>query len=281
MSGLPSTATQASDLRWQLACELAQLCPPDLGREIVLTGSTSMGIADEYSDIELVFYVDMPPLAEQRADWLYEIGVEDLVLDTDPIADGSLWATFRFHDVWVEAGWQSLADHEKNLAAILSGEVLDHHALTLGWIMQQALPVCSEGYLAGWQQSLATYPEALTPRLLANATELWNFPHLVAASRALIQRGERFTLTERLLREVHNVLRILFALNQQWEPVWKWLAYTTANLALKPADLVERINAIFSSSQPEQSLLLCRNLVHDTLLLVPPVYDVSCALALI
>ncbi|MBA2286291.1 MAG: hypothetical protein H0W02_12470 [Ktedonobacteraceae bacterium] len=107
------------------------------------------------------------------------------------------------------------------------------------------------------------------------------FPHLVAASQALIQRGERFALTERLVCEVHNVLRILFALNQQWEPVWKWLAYITADLALKPADLVERINEIFSSSQPEQSLLLCRNLIYDTLLLVPPVYDVSYALATI
>ncbi len=281
MSGLASTATQASHLRWQLACELARLCPPALGREIVLTGSTSMGIADEHSDIEQVFYVDMPPLAEQRADWLSKIGVEDLVLDTEPIEDDSLWATFRFHDVWVEAGWQSLADHEKNLAYILTGEVLDHHALALGWIMQHALPLRNEGYLANWQQSLSTYPEALAPRLLANATELWNFPHLVAASQALILRGERFALTERLLREVHKVLRILFALNQQWEPDWKWIAYTTADLALKPADLVERINAIFSSSQPEQSLLLCHALIHDTLLLVPPAYDVSCALALI
>ena len=58
--------SEASRIRYRVAHELAQLCPPALGQEIVLTGSTSRGIADEASDIEQVFYVDVLPLVEER-----------------------------------------------------------------------------------------------------------------------------------------------------------------------------------------------------------------------
>ena len=57
---------ETSRIRYKVAHELAQLCPPALGQEIVLTGSTSWGIADEASDIEQVFYVDVLPLVEER-----------------------------------------------------------------------------------------------------------------------------------------------------------------------------------------------------------------------
>ncbi len=58
--------SEASRIRYKIAHELVQLCPPALGQEIVLTGSTSRGIADEASDIEQVFYVDAVPSLEER-----------------------------------------------------------------------------------------------------------------------------------------------------------------------------------------------------------------------
>ncbi len=62
---------------------------------------------------------------------------------------------------------------------------------------------------------------------------------------ALIRRNEILGLHERLVRDVHNVLRILFAINRQWEPDWKWARAATGELSIKPDRLAERINAIF------------------------------------
>ena len=52
---LPPHASAASRARYQIALELAQRCPSALGKECILTGSSSRGIADESSDIEQVF----------------------------------------------------------------------------------------------------------------------------------------------------------------------------------------------------------------------------------
>lgn len=63
---LPLHVTQASHVRYEIAQSLADMAPPSFGPERVLTGSTSRGIADEYSDIEMVFYVDALPSYAER-----------------------------------------------------------------------------------------------------------------------------------------------------------------------------------------------------------------------
>lgn len=275
---LLENATEASRIRYQVAYELAQLCLPLLGKECVLTGSSSRGLADEASDIEQVFYVDKLPSLQERERWLNEVGVADLHSETEPIADGSIWATFRFHDIWIEAGWQTIEAHEKNLQYILAGNVIDHHHLKLAEIITHALPLRSQGLLAQWQQKLSHYPDTLPASIIADATELWTFPPIVEARWALIRRGEFLGLFERLVRDVHNCLRMLFALNRQWEPEWKWLRSATSSLTIKPERLVERINEVFTTAQPEMCVLTCLRLISETLLLASPAYDVMRAL---
>jgi hypothetical protein len=107
------------------------------------------------------------------------------------------------------------------------------------------------------------------------------FPHRVAARRTLIQRGEQLPLAERLVRDIHDVLRILFAINREWEPGWKWIQASTQRLRIQPDRLVERINEVFAVPQPEQSVAICTQLIYDTLLLVPAPYDVTRVLAII
>ncbi len=270
--------SEASRIRYGVAHELAELCPVALGQEIVLTGSTSRGIADEASDIEQVFYVDVVPSLEEREIWLYQIGATDIISDTEPVRDGSIWTTCRFRDIWIEAGWQAITLHEKNLRAILAGNVIDHRWLKLADIIVYAVPLRSQGLLAKWQQELAHYPDGLPERLIADATELWMFPHTAAVRWALIRRGDLSSLAERLVRDIYNILRILFALNRQWEPEWKWIDYVTGSLAIKPEHLTERINEVFSMPLSYQSIAVCMQLIFDTLVLVPSQYDVRRAL---
>lgn len=279
---LPSHASEASTIRAKVAYELAQRCPSELGKECILTGSSSRGYSDEASDLEQVFYVDTLPSLGEREQWLGEVGVSDLLSDSEPIADGSIWATFRFQGIWIEAGWQTIAAHEQNLQDILAGQVIDHHHLKLAEIISHALPLRSAGLLAKWQEQLTRYPDMLPSRIIADAAELWLFPPIVEARFALIRRNELLGLHERLVRDVHNVLRILFAINRHWEPDWKWVKAATDGLSIKPDRLAERINAIFTAPEPHQCVITCLQLVHDTLALIPAaLYDNSRALATI
>ena len=276
-------AQESADSRisYQVAYDLAQLCPASLGQEITLIGSAAHGVSDEHSDIEMVFYVNKLPAVKERETWLHEARATDIIFEAEPISDGSIWATFFFHEIWIEAGWQTIAAHENNLHAILSGNVIDHQRLIIGEITAHALPLRTEGLLAKWQQELSIYPARLQPLLIANASELWMFPHMLATRWVLIERGDRLALAEKLTQDVHNVLRILFTLNQQWEPNWKWIKSETRNLTIRPEHLNEHINAIFSSTNPKLSVATCLKLILDTLILVPPPYDVARAIATI
>ncbi len=60
----------------------------------MLTGSASRGVADKYSDIEMMFYVDALPVREDREAWLYDAGALDIVFDTEAPEDSEVWVTF-------------------------------------------------------------------------------------------------------------------------------------------------------------------------------------------
>jgi hypothetical protein len=100
---LPRQATSASHVRYRIAQALAALCPPVLGQEVAVTGSVSKGLADDTSDIEQVFYVQNLPDIQRRDTWLHQIGAKEILHDEAPIEGGSIWSTFHFRDVWVEA----------------------------------------------------------------------------------------------------------------------------------------------------------------------------------
>ena len=281
MRTLPLNATEASRTRYELAKYLVEQCPLEFGREIALTGSASLGVADQDSDIEMNFWVEAALSTEDREKWLRSIGATHVISDAAQIETGSLWTTFLFRDIWVEAGWQTISSHEELLHSILAGDVLDHERLIMAWIVENAVPLRSTGLLDRWQQMFSHYPDALLQRLIANATETWVFPHLVAMPWACARRGQRLKLTARLLGDAHRALRIVFALNRRWEPDWKWLPMLTSELTVKPDRLNERIEKIFSAQLAEQSATECMELILDTLTLVPACYDVRQASSVI
>ncbi|GCE29822.1 hypothetical protein KDA_53060 [Dictyobacter alpinus] len=80
----------------------------------------------------------------------------------------------------------------KQLAVLILAEIITH-----------ALILRSEGHLSRWQRQLLQYPPALAHRLVADATELWKFPHLLTGWGALLDRHEPWRLAEILVRELH------------------------------------------------------------------------------
>jgi hypothetical protein len=84
-----------------------------------------------------------------------------------------------------------------------------------------------------------------------------------------------------MIEDVHRVLRLLFAINRQWDRDWKWLKLVTTDLSMKPHDLAERIEGIFSMTDSRAARLECNRVILETLDLVPPPHDVSRARTII
>jgi len=274
LSQLPPHSTGPSHIRYEAARALVDAAPTSFGQEAILSGSAARGVSDEDSDIEIVFYVEAFPPRSDCKEWLHRVGATDIVFGTEPNGEDQAWVFFVFRDIWVEAGWQLLAALEQRLDAVARGSVTAHGPLTLAWIMQHAVSLRSAGLLQGWQQKLEQYPETLPPHILKEAMHFWFFPHFLAVRWALIRRGEHLALLERLYQDTRNMLRILFAINQQWEPDWKWLRGELGHLSIKPERLLERIDAVFLEPDLEQRVAQSMLLLRDVLALVPEQYDV-------
>src|SRR5260221_266580 len=277
--GLPPTATEDSHIRYKIAPKLLNLAPPSFGQESVLTGSASRGVADKYSDIEMMFYVDALPAREDRETWLRFAGASDIVFDTEAPGDSEVWVTFYINGISIEAGWRVITGHEKDIDAIVAGKVVAHGPLTLAWITTHAVSLRSIGHLPRSQQKLSHYPEMLPPKIIDNINEYWIVPQGFAIRWALLAREEPMALTQRLLGEMQFVLRILFAINHQWEPDWKWLRVEVQRLTINPEHLIERIYDIFTMAQSDQTVAQALMLIRDTLKLIPSQYNVARALA--
>jgi hypothetical protein len=83
-------------------------------------------------------------------------------------------------------------------------------------------------------------------------------------------------LSNRFIKDIHTLLRILFSINNKWEPDWKWLNRHIHLLDIKPDNMQKRIDQIMNLyGNPPQSVEFCLDLILDTLYLISDQYDVT------
>lgn len=280
MNTLPAEATSFSQARYALARELAERCPVELGQAIAITGSVARGVSDQFSDIELNFWVEKHQGLEVYRDWLRGQGAQVAMQPEEECHHGEALMTKSWYKgVFLEAVWHPWDALERQLGPVLAAETTDHWRLTEAWHVADAVALRENARLRHWQEQLAHYPDALQAKLIAQATWGWGRPHWWPASVIniwpLVHRNAQLALAEDLAWEVKQMLRLLFAINRQWEPDWKWLAPQSQRLAHKPDRLVERVNDLFLLPDPGERVRACLQLILETLELVPPSYDMT------
>jgi len=239
-----------------LARRLADGLPRGI-EEALLTGSASRGVADEDSDFELLLIgVTLPPVAEVAA------GLDVFDVDELPERDG-WWIGGMVEGVPYELIAWTRARTETRLDGILSAAVVDQRIRTAEAIVH-GLPLRTAGAIAAWQERLRVYPDALATAIVLDAIGDWT-EQTPRGIRGLLRPGGRLELTRRLVDDLDNVLRVVFALNRAWEPGRKRLADFVAPLAVTPDRLVERIDEALLGVD----ILAARALVRDTLALAP------------
>lgn len=261
----------------KLAHDLAQQCPRELGEEISVAGSVGGGYADANSDIDMELWVETLPAVEKAVVWLEGAGAVDLIpnMDSD---NNEVNIICRYQGVWLEAGWREINHKEKLIQAVMTGQDTTRSTLLRIRNIAHAIPVRTSGILTQWQQALSSYPEVVQQQVILSASEFWSFPHRVEMLWILARRQEVLGLTTWLLADVSDSLRILFAVNRQWETDWKHLQAISNSLAIKPDNLTGRVSEIFSAEHLEQRVAVAMKLILDILRLVPSSVDVSKAI---
>ncbi|GLC30377.1 DUF4037 domain-containing protein [Clostridium omnivorum] len=249
--------------------EISKKCPMELGKEIIITGSVSRGYADENSDIEIEFLVDKMLPEEERIAWIRSIGGTEIRSYGAPIIDGSEWVIFNYQGYFVEAGWQTYSAMESNINDILKLKYCTHDRLLLASSLKDAKTLKDKGIITEIKKKMDIYPEGLEQKIILNTIEPWTVELALKVRKSLARRDDRIPLVQTMVFDIQRIIRILFALNKQWEADWKWTRYTFDNLAIKPPRLNDRINEILGMNNAELSLQECFNLINDTLLLIP------------
>ncbi|MBZ9687364.1 DUF4037 domain-containing protein [Clostridium estertheticum] len=257
------------EARIKLAREIASKCSIEYGREIIIVGSVSRNLADEDSDIEIEFLVDNLLSEENMINWIKQIGGTDIHPYGVPIGDGSVWVIFKYKDYWIEAGWQTISSMKNNINSIIEGKVTTHDKLILASVLKDAIFIRDNGILSDLQGQLNLYPEELQKDIIANTIEPWTMGLAMAVRKMLSKREDKIPFLQRMIPDIQRILRILYAINGQWEPDWKWTKYIISNLEIKPENLEERIDSIICIKDTKENLKNCFELIKDTLLLIP------------
>lgn len=266
--------TERSKYLAEIALELSSKADNNIAQEIALVGSVSRGQSDEFSDVELSFFLPEIPGDQDRKNWLESVGVHDVVLDLDPLYDGSMWASGLYKDVPVEVGWQSFAAQEGAMDKVVNAQTTEHWLVMSMWSLLSAKPLKQGRYLDKWQNKLSTYPIPLRDKLINRALETWFYPNDVLSRLASAKRHELLNFYTMITADINALLRIIFALNNAWEPNWKWAFSFVNDLKIKPTDLTLKIFQILRE-EPLQGVGLYYNLVMETLKLAQGTVNVD------
>ncbi|MEO8458580.1 MAG: DUF4037 domain-containing protein [Chloroflexota bacterium] len=274
---LPDGASDRSRELWPLALELAEACPLELGIEIALAGSVSRGWADEHSDIELNFWVEeIEPWPGERVRWLQGLGVERIIVDDEAHHTGSWWMEFVYKGTWVEIGWHSIGYFDRLLQRIVAGEVEDMFEMTAAEMMAHSIALRDGPNLGRWREMVRVYPETLRRAMIALGTKDWGEPHYWELGALRVLRPDATIAVLRGESCIRNLLRVLFAVNRQWQPdMRKWTRQWAGTLEKKPERLAERVLSIFERPIARSSHAELLDLVAETLALVPDEYGVA------
>lgn len=233
--------------------------------DVTLSGSVSRGNGDVYSDIELDFWCNEIPAKHLKKDILEPVSDSEIHF-REPEEDGAEISEFTYNNIPIEVTWQSFSNFEKVINSVYVLETTDHDIFVYLWTIKFQQHLKGSGRINEMQRKLINeYPSGLDKLLIEKvlAEDLLN-----PESRwADLERGEFLSLYQKIINQVKSILRLLYALNKQWEPYWKWINHVTkTELEKKPENFEKRLLEIFQGfGEPRTALNNCFLLFIDTL----------------
>ncbi len=206
---------------------------------ISVGGSLGKGTWDKRSDIDFRLFTDRELVwPEQQPD-----------LWTDLYATTAAW---KERGVNIDGVWpRTVGEIDAALDSWLSGEgkpvdlvwtIWGYHILTD--VYNQFVIEDPYGIIAGWKERLSVYPPALKQAILNQYTaslRYWRTDYHYANK---VERGDVVFLAGMTSKLVHEVIQILFALNETYYPGDGWNLRFVEQFSVVPADFPARVHEI-------------------------------------
>jgi predicted nucleotidyltransferase len=229
---------------------------------IALGGSYAKGTADHEADVDLYLFARavLPKEERTRIASAFSSEIERVVSWGDDTPFTNAGTDFRFRGHNVECWLRDIAHIERSIAECQQGVVkrefvtwtttgfYNHCCLSDLTVM---LPLDDAfGIIARWKSQVAIYPPKLRQAIVSQhlaAAEFWpeNFHYLSA-----IERQDVIYATGIVQQVVHDLVQVLFALNEVYFPGDKKLDVALAHLPRQPPKLCARIRTLLWPGTP-------------------------------
>jgi hypothetical protein len=232
---------------------------------IALGGAHAKGIDDDESDLDLYLFArEVLPADEREALCLHILeGVESLYSWGDTTTFIQTGTDFTYQQKRVEC-WLRHIDHITSIIAeckqgIVKQEFVtwtvmgfyNHCALSDLYHMKPLDDPC--GILAAWKDQVSQYPPQLRQTIMSRhlrAAKFWpdNFHY-----RSAIERCDTIYVIGIVQQVLHNLIQVIFALNETYFPGDKKLDLALDRLPLKPDCFNQRVQQLMFPGTPINS----------------------------
>jgi hypothetical protein len=190
----------------ELARRLVNALPADVVEEAAVTGSVSRGVADEYSDIEMLL-VTTRSLDQEECDALAAAAFLEQ-RDTWGPQDGPVRRVFGYLDgTPIELIWWSRSFAEQVIESLLAGQVTGSADALV-----HAVPLRTTGLLESWQARLTPMPDAVAHAVIEDAALMWG-GFAPEGFLTIARPGETASRLEHMTGDVGRILRAVYAVN--------------------------------------------------------------------
>lgn len=235
---------------------------------IALGGAHAKGVDDVESDIDLYIFAREILPAEERRRLCEAFGVDGATLTAwgDAAEFVQAGTDFYFQGKKIEC-WFRNSDYIDAIIAECQAGIVKHNLLT--WTVMGFYNHCTlsdlhnmrpiddpHGILARWQSVVRVYPPKLRETIISQytrAAQFWpdNFHY-----KSAVERADSIYTTGIVQQVIHNLIQVVFALNETYFPGDKKLALAMNHLTVKPERFTERIQRLlFPGAEPNPAML--------------------------
>lgn len=265
---------------WRLELARDHIAPAYASDErvlaIALVGGAARGLADAWSDLDLIAYWHQTPAAEARRAVVATLGGQDLAMDDSEIRRPDLALQSRA-DSWylgggsreglkVDVTHKLVVSMDKLVADVTQRQDADRRKLNVLHSIQRAWPILGAERIQAWAEGAGRLPDAVAEDLARRQLPRfapWTY-------RMLGQRDDALLYQLNLAGDIERLIMLLHAAGRAYPPrTLKHLDRCCQELPLAPADLAGRIRRCLTA-RPAVAARLMGPLIEETLELVQP-----------
>jgi len=208
-------------------------------RAIAVGGSVARGLADSYSDLEMLLIWEEQPTDAVRHAIVVDLGATFLYDYNGPACEDNLLLDGLQVDFW----HNTVAHEEAVLDAVLEGYSTDEGDSNFLDTVRACLPLYGHGILARWKDGARGYPDELATRVITRHIGGFWSGHLEAHAH----RDNPTAYYAALCALQEHLFWVLLALNREYYPSQKWLYAYLERMATAPPDVAARLRCTFSA----------------------------------